>query len=63
MKKDQKKKRDVFWETDLADIQKTYLPEGTLVTDLPFAEIDWRVPPQGSPLIAMNRIDRLPKDK
>lgn len=62
MKKNQKEP-DVFWETDLVDIQKACLPEGMLVTDLPSTPINWRVPVQGSPLIAMDRIARWPKDK
>lgn len=57
------KEADTFWETDLADMQKAYLPEGVLVTDLCSARIDWRVPVRDSPLIAMDRIARWPKDK
>lgn len=56
------KKRDMFWETDLDDLRKQYLPEGVTVNDLPLAEMDWRVPVQGSPLLAMGKTDDLPKD-
>lgn len=57
---EQKKKRDLFWETDLADLQKQYLPEGKTAADLPFRKPDGRVPVQGSPLIAMGKIAAKP---
>ena len=56
-------KRDTFWETDLEDIQRQYLPDGKTAADLPFAEMDWRVPVQGSPLLAMGKTADLPDDK
>ncbi|MGI9337939.1 MAG: hypothetical protein ACR2P4_05440 [Gammaproteobacteria bacterium] len=55
-------RRDAFWETDLADLQKQYLPGGKTAADLPFAEMDWRVPVQGSPLMAMGRISNSAKN-
>ena len=56
------KKRDVFWETDLDDLRKQYLPKGANVSNLPLEEMDWRVPLQGSPLLAMGWTDDLPED-
>lgn len=49
------KKRDLFWETDLEDIQRTYLKKGQKITDLP-PFIDDRVPSQGSVFIALRRL-------
>lgn len=48
--------RDVFWETDLEDIQKSYLPAGKKVTDLPFARPNLLVPVRGCPLLAEGMI-------
>ena len=54
-------KFDNFWETDLEDIQATYLPKGKKITDMPYTPNDWRVPVQGSPLIALGKLARLPE--
>lgn len=45
-KKPQVITKDNFWETDLKDIEGTFLKEGTSVTDLPIYLND-SVPPQG----------------
>lgn len=50
------KKRDVFWETDLDDLRKQYLPKGTTANDLVVKIPDWRVPVQGSPLLSKGKI-------
>ena len=53
-----KNNRDTFWETDLEDLQKTYLPDGKTSADLPFSNPDWRVPVQGSPLLAAGKVNQ-----
>ncbi|SFV69843.1 hypothetical protein MNB_SUP05-5-1140 [hydrothermal vent metagenome] len=44
------KQEDSFWNTDLEDIEKTFLASGQKITDLP-TTLDNRVPPQGSSLL------------
>ena len=39
-----------FWNTDLKDIEASFLPKNTKITDLPTI-LDDRVPPQGSVLL------------
>lgn len=39
-----------FWETDLAEVDRLFLPEGKKITDLP-VKLDGRVPQQGSVLL------------
>ena len=51
MKKlDKNEIKDTFWESDLIDIEKTFLKKGQEITDLPTI-LDDRVPPQGSVLL------------
>ena len=44
------KKEDVFWDTDLEAIEKSFLKSNQKITDLP-TKIDDRVPAQGSVLL------------
>ena len=39
-----------FWDTDLSDLESTFLPNGKKITDLPVG-LNNAVPPQGSVLL------------
>jgi len=39
-----------FWDTDLTEIESSFLPKGVKITDLP-TTLDGRVPHQGSVLL------------
>ena len=55
-KSDKDEIKDKFWESDLIDIEKTFLKEGQEITDLP-SILDDRVPPQSGTLL--NRVINL----
>ena len=50
-----KDRRDLFWEADLDDIERSFL-HGRTIVDLPI-KTDDRVPPQGNALL--RRVTRL----
>lgn len=39
-----------FWNTDLEDVEATFLPKGKKITDLP-TTLDERIPTQGSVIL------------
>lgn len=43
-------RKDNFWESDLSDIERQFLPKGKKITDLKVGT-DGRVPEQGSVLL------------
>lgn len=55
-------KADLFWNSDLEEIEGEFLPEGKSICDLPIAAVDERVPPQGCVLYCLGRVAYLRKD-
>ena len=55
-KSDKDEIKDKFWESDLIDIEKTFLKKGQEITDLP-SILDDRVPSQSGTLL--NRVINL----
>lgn len=48
-----------FWNTDLTEIESSFLPKGVKITDLP-TTLDGRVPHQGSVLLdSIVNIDKI----